>query len=73
MMIGPAPMSRDGFNIGAFGHEMLRASVLRHHVGKAFKQIVRIMGAGRGLGMVLHGKDRQLAMRQTFHRVVVEI
>ena len=37
------------------------------------KQIMRVVRAGRGLRVILHGKQRQRAMAQAFQRIVIQI
>ena len=44
-----------------------------HHVRELPEQIVRIVGPGRRLGMVLHGKQRQGTVPQPFIRVIIQI
>src|SRR5437867_1863942 len=44
-----------------------------HHLEKLFKQVIRIVGAGRGFGMVLNAEDRQRAVLHSLNGVVVEI
>ena len=34
---------------------------------------MRVMRAGRGLRVILHGEQRQRAMAQAFQRIVIEI
>src|SRR5258706_4935525 len=44
-----------------------------HHVDERVEQIRRVMRAGAGFGVILHAKDRQRAMAESFDGVVVEI
>src|ERR1039457_6370658 len=44
-----------------------------NQLGKLREEIGRVMRAGRGLGMILHAEDRQLAMSHSFDGVVVQI
>ena len=46
---------------------------LLHHVGELREQVVRIMGTGRGFGVVLHAEERQFFVAHAFVGVVVEI
>ena len=43
------------------------------HLHEIVEQIVRIVRAGRGLGMVLHAEHRMIAMAEAFQRLVVQI
>lgn len=46
---------------------------LLHHVGELGEEIVRIVGTGRGFGVVLDTEERQLFVAHAFVGVVVEI
>jgi hypothetical protein len=37
------------------------------------EQVLRIVRAGRGLGMVLHAEDRVVAVAEPFERLVVQV
>src|SRR5206468_2381465 len=52
--------------------ESLRAG-LANHIEKLIEQWAAVMRTGCGLGVILHGKDRQLPMPKPLHRAVVEI
>ena len=44
---------------------------LLHHLHEIFEQVVRIVGAGAGLGVVLDAEERHVFVAQAFERVVV--
>ncbi|KJU83764.1 hypothetical protein MBAV_004043, partial [Candidatus Magnetobacterium bavaricum] len=46
---------------------------LAHEVFEALKEIPRVVRAGAGLGVILHGKDRQLYMPHALSRAVIEV
>src|SRR5215510_4027957 len=48
-------------------------SLLRHRIREPVKQIVGVMGAGRGLRVVLHRERRPLAVAQSLAGPVVEV
>src|SRR5665811_1428008 len=69
MMMGPEPMIRMRWR-------SLRLGMLfgpAHQPGEIVEQIVRIVRAGRGFGMVLHAEDRLAAVAEAFERPIVQI
>ena len=46
---------------------------LLHHFAEVFEEVVRIVGAGAGFGVVLHAEQRQGAVAEAFEGVVVEV
>ncbi len=46
---------------------------LRHEFCEVVEEVVRVVRAGRGFGMILHAEDRLAAMAEAFERLVVEI
>ena len=59
----PGTDEQNGFDVSAFGHGMLLDALLSHQIHEAPKEIIRVMGPRRRFGMILHGKNRQLAVR----------
>src|ERR1035437_7500006 len=69
MMMGPEPMIRMRWR-------SLRLGMLfgpAHQPGEIVEQIVRIVRAGRGFGMVLHTEYRLAAVAEAFERPIVQI
>src|SRR5882724_3452848 len=58
------------YEIKYFGME---ESAPFHQVREAVEQVVRVVRAGRGLGMVLHAEHGQLRVAQALTRPVVEV
>ena len=48
-------------------------SLVLHHLGELSEEIVRIVGAGRCFGVILHAEERQFFVAHAFVGVVVEI
>src|ERR1017187_6847240 len=69
MMMGPEPMIRMRWRSSRLG--MLFR--LPHQPREIVEQIVRIVRAGRGFGMVLHTEYRLAAVAETFQRLIVQI
>src|SRR5580692_3429632 len=46
---------------------------LFHHFSEVPEEVVGVVGAGAGLGVVLHAEQRQRAMAKTLQRVVVQV
>ena len=71
----------NALDVGAFGHRSVQASVLLglvtprflHLVEELPEQVVRVVRAGRGLGMVLHAEDRLRLVAQAFDGAVVQV
>src|SRR5215472_5536419 len=55
MTIGPAPMMRIDLMSVRLG---IRSARLFHQVHESLKEVVAVLRAGAGLGVVLHGEDR---------------
>ena len=70
MMMGPEPMIRMRWRSLRLRHLAFASS---HQLHEIVEQVVRIVRAGRGLGMVLHAEDRLAAMAEAFQRLVVQI
>ncbi len=51
----------------------VRLGIFLHHLEELFKQVIRVVRAGRRLGMILHAESRQRTMRHAFDRLVVQI
>jgi hypothetical protein len=49
------------------------ASRISHELHEIVEQVVRIVRAGRGLGVVLHAEHRILAVAEAFERLVVQV
>ena len=48
-------------------------SLVLHHLGELSEEIVRIVGARRCFGVILHAEERQFFVAHAFIGVVVEI
>ena len=70
MTIGPEPMIRMRWR--SFAAASVSACSPSSH-DKIVEQIVRIVRAGRGFGMILHAEHRLAAMTEAFERLVVQI
>ena len=46
---------------------------LLHHLPEVAEQVVRIVRAGRGFGVVLHAEERQCLVAKAFQRLVVQV
>src|ERR1035438_803333 len=66
---GAGAYYKDAVEIVAARH-LLR---LPHELGEIVEQVVRIVRAGRGFGMILHAEDGLLAVAEAFEGLVVEI
>ena len=51
----------------------VRLGIFLHHLEELFKQVVRVVRAGRRFGMVLNAESRHGAVLHAFDRVVVQI
>ena len=69
MMMGPEPMIRMRWR-------SLRRGIYfasRISFDEIVEQVVRIVRAGRGFGVVLHAEDRVVAVAEAFERLVVQV
>ena len=48
-------------------------TIFFHQFDESFKQIFRVVGTGRGFGMILDGENRQSFVPQSGDRVVIQI
>ena len=62
---------RDTRNEGRGTSDELR--ILVHQFYEFFEQVIRVMGAGGGFGVVLDGEGRLVFTAESFVRVVVEV
>src|SRR5271157_4334357 len=46
---------------------------LLHHLPEVVEEIVRVLRAGAGLGMILHAEERHRSMAQALERVVIQV
>src|SRR5580658_4025825 len=46
---------------------------LLHHFAEVAEEVVGVVGAGAGFGVVLHAEERQRAVAQAFEGIVVEV
>ena len=67
---GAGADDQDAVEIVASGHAI---SALPHQLDEIVEQVVRIVRAGRGLGVILHAEDRMAAVAEAFERLVVQI
>src|SRR5450755_4414522 len=68
--MGPEPMIIMRLRSVRFG---MSALVLLHDRGEIVEQVMGIVRARRGFGVVLNAENRFTAMPQTFYRIVVQI
>src|ERR1017187_4580035 len=56
------------------GHGSVGSGSVGFHEGdEIVEEVVRIVRAGGGLGVILHAEDRMTAMPEAFERLVVEV
>ena len=69
MMMGPEPMIRMRWR------SLRRGMLFRllHQLDEVVEQVVRIVRAGRGLGVILDAEDRLAAVAEAFERLVVQV
>ncbi len=68
---GAGADDQDAVEVVASGHSA--TLVLAHQLHEIVEQVVRIVRAGRGFGVVLHAEDRVVAVAETFQRLVVQV
>src|SRR4051794_19639454 len=51
----------------------LTLSILLHQLRELVEEVVRVMRAGGGFGVVLHAEDRVIAVAEAFERLVIQI
>src|SRR5436190_4040284 len=66
MTMGPEPMIRMRWM-------SVRLGIRFHQFHKLVKEIMRIMRAGRGFGMILHAKYGMVTKPETLERLIVQI
>ena len=70
MTIGPEPISRIDSMSSAAGHQ---ASRCVHEVGEEVEQVAGVVGAGAGLGVVLHAEGGHVGAAEALDHAVVEV
>ena len=67
---GAGADDQDAVEVVSARHRYL---LLRHELHEVVEEVVRIVRAGRGFGVVLHAEDRLAAVAEAFERLVVQI